>query len=112
MAYSEKLAARVREALSRLSRVSEKKMFGGIAFMLNAKMCATVGADRIMVRVDPAAHDAFAKKKGARPVMMGGRVYRGYLHVDEKALATKRDLDTWLAPAIAFNKRAKKSTKR
>jgi TfoX/Sxy family transcriptional regulator of competence genes len=112
MAYSEKLAARVREAFAELPRVSEKKMFGGVAFMLNAKMCVTVGAGRIMVRVDPAEHDAFAKKKGASPVIMGGKLYRGYLHVDEKALATKRDLDAWLASAIAFNSRAKKSSKR
>jgi len=66
MAYSEKLAGRVRKAFAGLSRVGEKKMFGGIAFMLNAKMCVTVGADRIMVRVDPAEHEAFAKKKGAK----------------------------------------------
>ena len=62
MAYSEILAERVRDALADLPRVTEKKMFGGIAFTVEQKMCVTVGADRIMLRVDPAIEAAQHQK--------------------------------------------------
>jgi TfoX/Sxy family transcriptional regulator of competence genes len=71
MAYNEELAERVREALAHLPKVEEKKMFGGIAFMVNDKMCITVGKDRIMCRIDPAIHDDILAKKGTRTMGHG-----------------------------------------
>ncbi len=56
MAFNEKIANRIREALSHLHTVKEKKMFGGLAFMVDNKMCITAGADRIMCRIDPGIH--------------------------------------------------------
>lgn len=109
MTYSEKLAARVREALAGSPRVAEKKMFGGLAFMLDDKMCVTIGESRIMVRVDPAGHDALAKADGCTTMTMGGKEYKGYLRVDESVLKSKKQLDAWVARAVAFNKHARKS---
>jgi hypothetical protein len=78
MAYNEKLADRIRKALAHISHVKEKKMFGGLAFMVDDKICLTAGADRIMCRIDPAIHEEVTKRKGCRTVIMRGRQYKGY----------------------------------
>lgn len=111
MAYDEALAERVKAALGRVP-IEEKKMFGGIAFMVRGKMCVTVGRDRIMCRIDPAAHDTALERKGCRTVVMKGRQYRGYVHVDSKAVGTNSELNYWVGLALAFNKRAKASAKK
>jgi hypothetical protein len=103
MAYSEKLAERLRQALAGIPHVEEKKMFGGLAFMVNNKMCLTAGKDRIMCRIDPDHHE-----KGCETVIMGGRTYKGYVHVNENNLKTKAALDHWVTLALAFNKKALK----
>ena len=112
MAYNEKLAERVRTALAEIPKVEEKKMFRGVAFMVNGKMCITVGDDEIMCRIDPALHDKAIKKKGSRTMVMKGREYRGYVLVSEEGRKTKKDFDYWIALALDFNKRAKASPKR
>ena len=112
MAYNEKLADRIREALAYLPKVEEKKMFGGVAFMVNGKMCITVGKDRIMCRIDPAIHDEAIKRKGIQTVKMREREYKGYIHITEDAIKTKKDLDYWIELAIDFNKIAKASKKK
>ena len=111
MAFSEILAMRVRDILAQTPRVTEKRMFGGLAFMVDQKMCVTVGKDRIMVRIDPAIHDKLAVAKGATPMLMRGREYKGYIRVNETALKTRKDLERWVALALTFNGRAKKSKK-
>jgi TfoX/Sxy family transcriptional regulator of competence genes len=111
MAYSETLAARIRQALAHLPVVAEKKMFGGIAFMVNGKMCLTAGADRIMCRIDPGMHEAALRKEGSRTVIMKGREYKGYVYVNEDQLATQADFNYWVALALDFNKKAKRSGK-
>ena len=68
MAASEILTNRVREALQDLPSVDEKKMFGGIAFMVNGKMCINVGKDRLMLRIDPALDEMIVKRAGGTPV--------------------------------------------
>jgi TfoX/Sxy family transcriptional regulator of competence genes len=109
MAYNEKLADRIRAALAHLSNVEEKKMFGGLAFMVNGKMCITVGEDRIMCRIDPAIHDEAIKRKGIQTVKMGGREYKGYIDIHEDAITTQKDFDSWIERALDFNKIAKAS---
>jgi hypothetical protein len=66
MAYSEKLAGRIREALAHLPDVEEKKMFGGLAFMVGGKICLTAGADRMMCRIDPTIHETAIKRYWVR----------------------------------------------
>lgn len=109
MAYNEKLAKRVREALSHLSDVEEKRMFSGVTFMVNGKMCISVGNDRIMCRIDPAIHENVVERKGARTVQMKGRDYKGYVYVNEDGIKTKKDFDFWVGLSLEFNKKAKAS---
>ena len=112
MPYDEALANRVRAALGSTRRVEEKTMFGAIAFMVAGKMCVTVGKDRIMCRIDPAIHDAALERPGCRTVVMKGRQYRGYVHVDADAVRTKDDLDYWVGLALDHNRQAKASTRK
>ncbi|GEO10022.1 TfoX/Sxy family protein [Segetibacter aerophilus] len=112
MAYSEKLANRLREALAHLPEVEEKKMFGGLAFMVDNKMCVTAGKDRIMCRIDPALHDHEISKKGVETVKMSNREYKGYVHVNEHVIETDEDLHYWIQLALDFNKVAKASKKK
>lgn len=109
MPYDEVLANRVRAALGSTRGVEEKRMFGGVAFMVKGKMCVTVGRDRIMCRIDPALHEAALEREGSRTVVMRGRPYRGYVHVSAAAVAEKRGLDYWVRLALNYNKRAKAS---
>ena len=105
------LSDRVRAALAHTPRVVEKKMFGGITFMVDGKMCISVGPNRLMCRIDPELHEAVIRRRGVRTVRMKGHAYRGFVHVDEKAVATKAALGFWVRTSLAFNKRAKSSRK-
>ena len=87
-------------------------MFGGLAFMVEGKMCVSVGKRRIMCRLDPATHDAALVQEGCTAVVMKGREYRGYVHVAADAVKTKRQLDYWVNLALDFNSRAKASTRK
>ena len=112
MAYNEKLTARIREALAHLPKVEEKRMFRGVTFMVNNKMCITAGDNKIMCRIDPAVHEEAVKKKGCETVKMNGREYKGYVYVSEEGIKTKKDLDHWVRLALEFNKLAKSSKKK
>jgi TfoX/Sxy family transcriptional regulator of competence genes len=112
MAINEVLAHRVRAALAHVPRVQEKKMFGGLAFMVNGKMCISAGKDRLMFRIDPAIHENVLKRKGCRTVVMKGREYKGYVYVNEEGMRTKKDFDRWIGLALDYNKEAKASTRK
>jgi len=112
MPPDETLVDRVRTALGPGRRIAEKRMFGGLAFMVDGKMCVTVGKGRIMCRIDPAIHEAALERKGCTAVVMKGREYRGYIHIDAEVLRTKADLDHWVRLALDFNSRAKASTRK
>jgi TfoX/Sxy family transcriptional regulator of competence genes len=112
MAVNEKLTRRVRELLAGVPKVAEKRMFRGIAFMVDGKMCLSVGDDRLMCRIDPEAHAEAVSRPGCRTVEMGGRPYLGFVYVDEKNLATKRELRAWVERALEFNPRAKASPRK
>jgi TfoX/Sxy family transcriptional regulator of competence genes len=109
MTTNEKLANRVREALAKVPNVEEKRMFGGIGFMVNGKFCVSVRDDRIMCRVDPAEVPRLTKLKGATIMEMKGRKFAGYVRVDEKVLKTRKDIDFWVSQSLDFNPRAKSS---
>ena len=112
MAYNEKLTARIREALAHVPKVEEKRMFRGVTFMVNDKMCITAGDTRIMCRIDPSVHEEVLKRKGSETVKMKGREYKGYVYVSEEGIKTKKDLDYWIGLALEFNKLAKSSKKK
>jgi TfoX/Sxy family transcriptional regulator of competence genes len=108
----EALLTRVRAVLSQTPNVEEKRMFGGITFMVRGKMCVSVGAERIMCRIDPAIHEAALEHKGCRTVVMKGRQYRGYVHVDRAAVKSQHDLDYWIGLALDYNTKAKASQRK
>lgn len=114
MPYSEKLADRIRIALldKGVPRVEEKKMFRGVTFMVDDKMCISVGEDRIMCRVDPELHDQLLEEKPCRTMVMKGREYKGYILVNEEDVARNADLDFWIRQCLEFNGRAKASKKK
>ena len=112
MAYNVKLANRVRSALAHLLKMEEKKMFSGVTFIVDGKMCISVSDDKIMCRIDPALHNVAIEKNGCRTVEMGGRQYKGYVYISEEGLKTKKNFDYWIGLALDFNKRAKASVKR
>ena len=112
MAASEQLTRRLRESLESVSRVTEKKMFSGVAFMVNGKMCINVGPDYLMVRIDPKDYEELVEKPGCSPVVMRGREIKGFIYVDEEVLRTKRQLDYWIGLALDFNPKAKSSKKK
>lgn len=112
MAYDETLADRIREALACLENVEEKKMFRGITFMVNGKMCVSVSGENLMVRFDPALHEMLAERTGFADMVMKGKVYKGYGYIEPGALQSKNDLDYWLGLALDFNSRAKASAKK
>ncbi|HXY31997.1 MAG TPA: TfoX/Sxy family protein [Gemmatimonadaceae bacterium] len=112
MAPDEALLRRVRAALAHTPRVEEKRMFGGVMFMVREKMCISVGQDRLMCRIDPGVHDRALERGGAKTVVMKGREYRGYVHVEAAAVETQRDFDHWVGLALDFNEGAVPSTRR
>jgi len=112
MAYNEKLADRIREIIAlNHKNVEEKKMFAGLCFMVNDKMCVGVHEDRIMVRLDPAVFDQVIEKEGCEPMNFTGKIMRGFVFVDEGVLKTKKQLDFWVQLGLAYNKFAKSSKK-
>jgi TfoX/Sxy family transcriptional regulator of competence genes len=111
MAYDEKLAARIRQALAHLPKIEEKKMFRGVTFMVNGKMCVSVSGDEMMIRFDPALQETVAEKNGFRTMIMRDREYKGYGYISQQAIKSKKDFDYWVGLALDFNKRAKASKK-
>jgi len=111
MAYNEKLADRIRIFLSTQTklRIEEKKMFGGLAFLLNKKMCINVSNDNLMCRFDPILQDEIAERKGFQPMKMKGREYKGYCYVSEEGYKSNKDFDFWINLCLAFNDKAKTS---
>ncbi|MEM7124680.1 MAG: TfoX/Sxy family protein [Chloroflexota bacterium] len=112
MAYSEALAEKVRKALADIEQVEEKKMFGGLAFLVNEKMCINAGADRLMFRIDSDHSEDVLAKDGCEAVVMKGRVYRGYFNVNEDILGSEEEFNYWVGLALEFNKKAKKSNRK
>jgi TfoX/Sxy family transcriptional regulator of competence genes len=102
MAYDEALAERLREALKGKNNLTEKKMFGGLAVLLNGNMSVGVNKSDLIVRVDAAAHDHLLKRKGARTFDLTGKPMKGWILVEGKALMTGKDLKEWVKLGIDY----------
>jgi TfoX/Sxy family transcriptional regulator of competence genes len=110
MAYNEQLADRVREMISLThTNIEEKRMFGGLCFMVNGKMCIGVEKERLMIRVDPEAYEGLMEKPGVAPMDFTGRIMKGYVFVDKEVLNTKKRLEFWVGHALEYNRIAKAS---
>lgn len=112
MAYNEKLAEKVREALVDKGEITEKKMFSGLAFLVNDKMCINISGDELMCRFDPALHETVAEKPGFRSMIMKGKELRGYGYIAEEAVRSKKEFDYWVNLCLDFNGKAKSSKKK
>jgi TfoX/Sxy family transcriptional regulator of competence genes len=113
MAYNEILANRTREIISVTHKnVEEKKMFGGLCFMVNDKMCVGVEKERLMVRLDPEKYDEVLEKEGCTPMDFTGKIMKGYVFVTINALNTKKKLEYWVKLALEYNDIAKSSKKK
>lgn len=112
MAYNEQLTNRIREALAHIPKVEEKKMFRGVTFMVNGKMCISAGNDEMMCRIDPDIFEAVLEKSGCRPMVHGGRIMNGFVFVNEEAIRSKKEFNYWIGLALDFNKKAKASPKK
>jgi TfoX/Sxy family transcriptional regulator of competence genes len=105
MAYDEDLAHRLRELLADEDGITEKKMFGGLAFLLHGNM--SVSASRnggLLVRIDPADTDAALTRPHVALMTMGGRTMDGWVTVAPEGLTTKRQLAAWVTRGVAFAK--------
>jgi TfoX/Sxy family transcriptional regulator of competence genes len=103
MAYDEDLADRIRELVAGERDFSEKRMFGGLAFLVAGHMAvAASGRGGLMVRVDPADVAALLARPHAAPFEMRGRPVRGWLRIDAEGVRTKRQLEPWVERGLAY----------
>ena len=102
MAYDEALAERVRTALSDRDGLSERKMFGGLCFMLNGNMACGLTAEALMVRVGPEAFDEALALPHARPMDFTGRPMKGMVYVDPPGYSSDEGLSAWVERGAAF----------
>ena len=119
MAYDEYLADRIRRVFKEKKvKFTEKRMFGGLCFMVEDKMC--IGLDqekikkenRVMARIGEFAYENALKKKGARPMTFTGRPMNGYVFVDPIGVDSEKDLEYWVQLCLDFNPLAKQSKKK
>ncbi|MEP7268475.1 MAG: TfoX/Sxy family protein [Saprospiraceae bacterium] len=114
MSYNTKLADRIREYLSTIPnlKIEEKKMFRGMTFMVNGKMCVCVSGENLMCRYDPELQEELAAKKGFEAMVMKNREYKGYCYINPEGYTSKKDFEFWVNQCLDFNSRAKASKKR
>ncbi|MBA3350522.1 MAG: TfoX/Sxy family protein [Actinobacteria bacterium] len=105
MTYDEDLANRLRELLGGEDAISEMKMFGGLAFLLNGNMCVSASRNGgLLVRIDPVDTDASLGRPHAALMQMGGRTMDGWITVTPEGLKTKRELAAWVRRSVTFVK--------
>jgi TfoX/Sxy family transcriptional regulator of competence genes len=103
MAYDEDLANLIRECLAGEAGVTEKSMFGGLAFLIGGNMAvAASGQGGILVRVDPETSDRLLATTKAKPMVMRGRAMDGWLRVDADDLREKRQLARWVERGVTY----------
>jgi len=103
VAYDEDLANRIRELIAAQPGVTEKRMFGGLAFLIGGNMSVSAsGQGGLLVRVDPTDTDALLARPHARPMVMRGREMQGWLRVDAEGVQTKRQLERWVDRGVAY----------
>jgi len=113
MAYDEHLADRINTLLKEKHvAFEEKKMMGGLCFMVDNKMCMGILKDKLMARIDPEIYDRSLKIKGCREMNFTGRTMKGFVFVDPEAIDSDKDLEYWVKLCLDFNPKAKRSKKR
>jgi TfoX/Sxy family transcriptional regulator of competence genes len=100
--YNESLATRIRAELAGQPSVEEKKMFGGLTFMVGGQMCCGVIKDDLVVRIDPEQFDELVAQPHVRPFDFSGRPMQGIVYVNEQGLSSSEALGTWVHRGLAF----------
>lgn len=113
MAFDESLAERVRRSFAAFGvSFVEKKMMGGLCFMVDGKMCVGIDRARLMARIDPDVYEAALTRRGCAPMDFTGKPMRGFVFVAPEGWRSAKQLREWLDDAIEFNPRAKSSRSR
>jgi hypothetical protein len=102
MAYDQGVAARIRQALTGKEGLTEKQMFGGLAFLLNGNMLVGVMGDRLLVRTGPKGHGAALARPHAEPMTFTGKTMRGFVVVQPAGFANGQDLRSWISLALGY----------
>ncbi len=103
MAYDRDLAARIRELVSGAEGLSEKAMFGGLAFLIHGNMAVSASSQGgLLLRVPPEESDALAAKPHAAPFVMRGREMQGWLRIDAEGVKTRAQLERWVGRGLAY----------
>ena len=113
MAYDENLADRISQSLhEKKVQFIDKKMMGGLCFMVDDKMCVGIIKDSLMARIDPEVYKDALTKKGCKEMDFTGRSMKGFVYVDPEGIDLDDDLNHWLELALEFNPKAKSSKKK
>jgi TfoX/Sxy family transcriptional regulator of competence genes len=112
MAFSENLADRLRCALASQEDLEEKKMMGGLTFMVNGKMCVGIFKEDLMVRLNPDLLDEMIEKNGCREMDFTGKPMKSYVLVSPEAVESEKELAYWVNLALDYNSIAKASKKK
>ena len=111
MVYDKQLADRVREYLVQFPKlkIEEKKMFQGLAFIVNGKMCVNVSRQNLMCRFDPTLTENLSEKTGFLPMIMKKKQYKGYCYVEPMGFKSQQEFEFWINLCVDFNDKAKSS---
>lgn len=114
MAYNNELANRVRErlAMEENIEVEEKKMFSGLSFLVNGKMCVNVSHDNLMCRYNAELEDEVSERKGFLPMIMKGKQLKGYCYVEPIGFQKHDDFEYWIKICLNHNPIAKSAKKK
>ncbi|WP_433903549.1 TfoX/Sxy family protein [Sphingobacterium puteale] len=114
MAYNNELVNRVRERLAMEENidVEEKKMFSGLSFLVNGKMCINISHDNLMCRYSEELEDEVSEKKGFLPMIMKGKQLKGYCYVEPAGFQRTDDFEYWIKICLDYNPTARASKKK
>lgn len=102
MAFNEALATRIRALVAGEAGLTEKRMFGGLSFLINGNMSVGVHGEDMIVRIAPEGNDSALREPGVRPFDITGRPMRGWLYVTGSSVGDKRSLSKWVNRGVSF----------
>ncbi len=113
MAYDELLADRIKQVLKdKKAPFEERKMFGGLCYMVDDKMCVGIVNNKLMARVDPDEYEGLLALKGAGPMDFTKRPMKGFIYVSQEGIDMDEDLEKWVQLCLDYNPKAKSSKKK
>jgi TfoX/Sxy family transcriptional regulator of competence genes len=113
MSYDEYFTERIRKAFQDQRAVfEEKKMMGGVCFMVNDKMCAGIIKNKLMARIDPEAHSEALTRKGCTEMVFTRKPMKGFVFVEPEGIDTDTELESWIRLCLDYNPKAKSSKKK